>query len=90
MILESKIYKGIEYVELSDLPQVQQESFLRTTNRHIFIKILIDGKIVSNCIHYQDYCQWFNSVYKFDPKKQIQQNHVEAAEVPSELVLKAS
>ncbi|MBT1706367.1 hypothetical protein [Chryseosolibacter indicus] len=89
MLLESKIFKGIEYIHLSDLPEAQKERFLQTTSRYVFIKILIDGKVVSNCIEYSTYSNWFHTIYKAEPKKQASDNK-KAVEIEPQLVLKAS
>lgn len=63
MKVDRKIYKGIEYVTLSELPQVQQEHLVKTLPSEFFIKILIDGSIVSRCIQYRDYSMWFDQVF---------------------------
>lgn len=63
MKVDSKIFRGIEYVEVNDLPTAQRDALLQTINNHLFIKILIDGKIVSQCLQYKDYCHWFENVY---------------------------
>jgi hypothetical protein len=64
MMIDSKIYKGIEYVQLNELPQVQREKLSETLNKDLFIKIMIDGKIVNDCLQFKDYSFWYNSVYK--------------------------
>lgn len=64
MKVSSKIYKGIEYIQLADLPLVQQEKFIQTINDNLFIKIMIDKKIIAQCIQYKDYELWFDSVYQ--------------------------
>lgn len=63
MKVDRKIYKGIEYVVLGELPQVQQEHLVKTLPSEFFIKILIDGSIVSRCIQYRDYSTWFDQVF---------------------------
>jgi hypothetical protein len=64
MKINSKIFKGIEYVEVGDLPESQQTKFLQTINRELFIKIMIDKKIIGNCIQYKDYSTWYENLYK--------------------------
>jgi len=75
MKVSSKIFKGIEYIQLNQLPADQRDSLLKTINQKVLIKILIDGKIVSDCIQYRDYEIWFDNIYR----PQVAQ--------PSELVL---
>ena len=62
MKISSRIYKGIEYVQLSDLPADQQQQ-VTLALEHTFIKILIDKSIISNCIQYRDYENWFEKAY---------------------------
>jgi hypothetical protein len=63
MKAERKLYKGIEYVQLTELPQLQQEQLLETLGHDFFIKIRIDGKIVSQCLQFKDYSRWYENVY---------------------------
>jgi hypothetical protein len=64
MKVSSKIYKGIEYVQLNELPAEQKEKFSESLDQETLIKILIDEKVVSNCIQYKDYEFWFDNIYK--------------------------
>jgi hypothetical protein len=59
MKADSKIFKGIEYVQVSELPQAQRELLMQTINPELFIKLLIDGKIISGCLQYKDYSRWY-------------------------------
>jgi hypothetical protein len=59
MKADSKIFKGIEYVQVSELPQAQRELLMQTINPDLFIKLLIDGKIIGNCLQYKDYSKWY-------------------------------
>jgi hypothetical protein len=61
MKAERKNFKGIEYVLVSELPVAQREMLLQTLPKDHFIKILIDGTIVSQCIQYKDYSNWFDT-----------------------------
>lgn len=85
MIISSKIYKGIEYVEFAELPQPQREKILETFNRHLFIKILVDGEVISRCIQYKDYCLWYNSV--FSNPALAETKKVEEVTIPSEKLI---
>jgi hypothetical protein len=64
MMIDSKKYKGIEYVQLGELPLTQREKLEQTINRELLIKIMIDGRIISDCLQFKDYTYWYNSVYK--------------------------
>jgi hypothetical protein len=63
-MIDSKIYRGIEYVQLDELPNAQRERLSQTLNNDLLIKIMIDGKIINDCLQYKDYSYWYNSVYK--------------------------
>lgn len=69
---EAKIYKGIEYIQINDLPVIQKESLLKTLNKDLFIKIMIDGKIIADCLQYKDYSFWYHSVWKAKPVSEEQ------------------
>ena len=64
MKISSSVYKGIQYVQVSALPSEQRERLLGTINTELFIKILVDGKILGNCLQFKDYESWFENVYK--------------------------
>jgi len=64
MKITSSVYKGIQYVQISTLPAEQRERLLLTINTDLFIKILVDGKILGNCLQFKDYEKWFENVYK--------------------------
>ena len=63
MKVNSTIYKGIEFVEISALPIEQKTSLLQAVNPDLLIKILVDGKLISRCIQYKDYEQWYDNSY---------------------------
>ncbi|SHH99801.1 hypothetical protein SAMN04488109_6620 [Chryseolinea serpens] len=63
MKVKSTIYKGIEYVQINALPKEQMDSLMKTINRELLIKILIDDKLVGNCLQFKDYESWFDLVY---------------------------
>ncbi len=63
MKVEAKIFKGIEYVQVSELPQAQREIVTQSINPDLFIKLLIEGRIVSGCLQYKDYVSWYQNQY---------------------------
>jgi hypothetical protein len=64
MKIDSKIFKGIQYVEVHQLPVEQSSSIFKTVDQDDFIKIMVDGKILSGCLQYKDYESWYHSVYR--------------------------
>ena len=59
----SKIFRGIEYIQVSSLPEPQRRKLQETINQNVLIKILMDGKIVSDCLQYKDYEFWYENIY---------------------------
>jgi hypothetical protein len=69
MKAQLKIYKGIEYVQVNLLPDEQRNMISQTLSNKLYIKILIDGKIIGNCLQYKDYELWYNNVYRLPHKR---------------------
>ena len=88
MKVERKIFKGIEYVTLADLPQSQREVLLQTLSKDHFIKILIEGVIVAQCLQYKDYSFWFENVFKAKPQP-VKEVVTENVTISASLALKA-
>lgn len=78
MLAKVKNYKGIEFIELDDLPLEQASSFKEWASRDIFIKIMIKDKVVSNCIQFKDYKRWYNI---FHQKEQSLQSSLPSKKV---------
>ena len=64
MKVNSTIYKVIEFVEISSLPSEQKTSLLQAVSPDLFIKILVDGKLMPRCIQYKDYEEWYDKSYR--------------------------
>lgn len=64
MKVAPKVFKGIEYIQVSELPENQRENFVQSINDSLFIKILIDDKIFSGCVQYKDYELWYDGIFK--------------------------
>ena len=59
MLIEAKVYKGIEYVQLSELPADQQNLITKSFNKDFIIKIQVNGKILGDCIQFKYYEAWY-------------------------------
>jgi hypothetical protein len=57
-------YRGISFIRIHDLPSDQQVFLKSSPNYPERIKLLIDGKILDQCILYAEYIEWFVNVYK--------------------------
>jgi len=91
MKVQSTIYKGIEYIQVSTLPADQREMLLKTINKGLLIKILVEGKLVSNCLQFKDYEDWFEGVYKkpeMKPAKQAKKQKGDGSAIPIKIFKK--
>jgi len=70
MKVNSTVYKGIEFVEISALPSDQKTSLLQSINPDLLIKILVDGKLMPRCLQYRDYEEWYDNAYPPMAKKE--------------------
>lgn len=78
-----KLYKGIEYVQLKELPEDQQQKITQSLSREFFIKILIDGHLHQDCILYKDYKNWFENVYSVPDVRESTTPETSTADVAS-------
>lgn len=62
MKAKATVYRGIEFICVGELP-ADQQLLLEHSQEPERIKILIDGKILSDCIQFSHYSQWFEKVY---------------------------
>ena len=87
MKVDSKIFKGIEYVQVSELPQAQREVLTQTINPEFYIKLLVDGKIISGCLQYKDYNNWYQDHFQAHINATRDQSAVESLEIRPNLAL---
>lgn len=59
----SELYKGIEFVRIFSLPDEQKVILWNTLSRDKIIKILRDNVLLSDCILYKDYVQWYSETF---------------------------
>lgn len=64
MKVASEVYKGIEYIQISTLPQNQQNEILKSISSRLIIKILKNESILSDCVQYRHYEFWFENIFK--------------------------
>jgi hypothetical protein len=81
MKVKSRVYRGIEFVFLHDLPAEQQVLFNSSTPERI--KILMDGVVVE-CISYSAYTEWFKVIYKAPKPVQEKTRPAEHLFIPKE------
>ena len=59
----SRVYKGIEFVRISDLPEDQQIQLKNIDSSDLIIKIRTETELLTDCLMYKDYQHWFTSIY---------------------------
>lgn len=59
--LNKKIYRGIEYINLSSLTGDQRKSLSKSLSDRTLIKILQDDLVVADCVLYSAYEDWYDS-----------------------------
>ncbi|MGE0770389.1 MAG: hypothetical protein AB7K37_01670 [Cyclobacteriaceae bacterium] len=64
MKVAPEIYKGIEFVRISSLPEDQKQLIKSTLSSDKIIKILKENVLLNDCIQYQDYVQWAADMHK--------------------------
>jgi hypothetical protein len=52
------LFRGIEFIRISELPKDQRISISETLDRSLVIKIRIDGVTLHDCIQWKDYLSW--------------------------------
>lgn len=67
MKVNSTVYKGIEFVEISALPNDQRTILLETIDPDLLIKIMVDGKLIPRCLQFKDYEAWYDN--SFEPAR---------------------
>jgi hypothetical protein len=80
-MVQPKIYKGIEYVQFSELPLEQQELLKSTMPVDFTIKILVNEKILRDCIQFKDYFDWYENVFKV---KHLKHTTVEVKQIKNQ------
>jgi hypothetical protein len=63
MKVNSTVYKGIEFVEISALPPDQRKILLETIDPDLLIKIMVDGKLIPRCLQFKDYEAWYDNSF---------------------------
>jgi hypothetical protein len=59
----SEIYKGIEFVRISNLPEDQKTQITRTIDHSKIIKILRGKELLPDCVQVNDYAKWMEETF---------------------------
>ncbi|MEI9919279.1 MAG: hypothetical protein WDO14_10825 [Bacteroidota bacterium] len=64
--MSAEIYKGIEFVRISNLPEEQKLQITRTIDQSKIIKILRGKELLSDCVQVNDYARWMHDSFVKD------------------------
>lgn len=64
MKVQGRVYRGIEYINIQELPIDQQQALHQSPSYPERVKIMIEGKILDGCLLYRSYLEWYVQVYK--------------------------
>jgi len=59
---EEKVFRGIHYIRVSQLPHEQKDMFMKWLPRDQIIKIQIEQDILPDCVQYHHYEHWFDNI----------------------------
>ena len=59
----AEIYKGIEFIRISNLPDDQKTQITRTIDHAKIIKILRGKEVLHDCVQVTDYDRWMRDSY---------------------------
>ncbi len=59
-----QIFKGIHYMRISPLPEVQKDKFVKWLPLDQIIKIQVEKDIYYDCVQFHHYEHWFDNIMK--------------------------
>ncbi len=74
----TEVFKGIEFVRISALPQDQKDKIWKSFRQDKIIKIAKDEAVLVDCILYHDYLSWLSqpeSELPLDQSQTIKTSH---------------
>jgi hypothetical protein len=80
-----EIYKGIEYIQISTLPQDQRNEIMKSLSDRLIIKILRNDSLLRDCIQYRNYEFWYENIFS---KLEVTEKKQHATEQVSSLMLR--
>ena len=63
MKLDPIVYKGINYIRISELPEKQKMFYAEDNHKMELIKINTGNQVYHDCILYNVYDSWYSSIY---------------------------
>lgn len=63
MKVQTEIYKGIEFIQISKLPEDQKLLIKQSIPADQIIKILKENELLTDCIQFQHYSAWYDGQF---------------------------
>lgn len=57
------VYKGIEYIRISELPTEERTQIKNWLGTDMIIKIQTQDQLLPDCVVYKDYVHWFDKIF---------------------------
>jgi hypothetical protein len=71
----AEIYKGIEFVRISNLPEEQKSQITQTIDHSKIIKILRGKELLPDCVQVNDYSHWMAESFNKSMVKDLGKDH---------------
>ena len=72
----AEVFKGIEFIRISNLPNDQKDFIVATVSSDKIIKILKDKIVLRDCLQYHDYLSLYDHYKNNKPIRGQEKNHV--------------
>lgn len=69
-MIQGKVYKGIEYIRITDLPLNEQLAIREWLTMDTIIKIQTDKELLTECVQYKDYKYWVEKILAKETTKE--------------------
>lgn len=86
-MIEARVYRGIEFVRISELPEDQKSLISEWAIEGVIIKILMDKTLLSDCIQFKDYKYWFENVFSQEVQLEEKPKFKRKTTVPIKLAI---
>lgn len=57
------VYRGIEYIRISELPEDEKTQIRNWLDRDMIIKIQTQDQLLPDCVVYKEYVHWYEKIY---------------------------
>lgn len=62
--MQTENFKGIEFIQISKLPEEQRKLIVLALPSDNIIKILKENELLTDCVQYKHYEEWYGAQFK--------------------------